>query len=125
MRLAPLFALLGLAGLGEADGRVVRVERQLGREVFVPAGTFWMGVPGLPNNEDMAESAVQWCEAYFQSHDAQAFQTKSGGVTTFCLRYQQELAQMTEREVTVSAFAIDRDEVSVADYRRCVAAGYC
>jgi len=32
---------------------------------------------------------------------------------------------MTPREVFVSAFAIDRDEVSVADYRACVAAGHC
>jgi formylglycine-generating enzyme required for sulfatase activity len=39
--------------------------------------------------------------------------------------YRDELLAMPVHQVYVSGFAIDRDEVTVADYRACVIAGAC
>jgi formylglycine-generating enzyme required for sulfatase activity len=108
----------GVAVAGE--GRVVRVERPPSREVFVPAGTFEMGV-----TDKEAEDAVEHCRTYYESPNILPFKTPSGAETKFCSRYAEELAQMDVRDVTLGAFAIDRDEVTVADYRKCVAAGAC
>jgi formylglycine-generating enzyme required for sulfatase activity len=43
----------------------------------------------------------------------------------FCEDYADTLAAMQPREVHLDAYAIDRLEITVADYRRCVAAGGC
>jgi formylglycine-generating enzyme required for sulfatase activity len=113
-------ALLALAGVAGASGRVVRVEQPPRREVFVPAGTFWMGVP-----EEDVDTLFQRCTEYFEPHEIAQFVTPSGQATSFCEMYRDELLAMTPHQVFVSAFAIDRDEVSVADYRQCVFAGAC
>jgi formylglycine-generating enzyme required for sulfatase activity len=42
-----------------------------------------------------------------------------------CQHYREELDDMRVRIVTLSAFAIDRDEVTVAAFRACIAAGAC
>jgi formylglycine-generating enzyme required for sulfatase activity len=58
------------------------------------------------------------------------------GAATFCEMYEKELEAMVnalpdeegnhhDRKVYLSAYAIDRTEVSVADYRRCITAGNC
>src|SRR5439155_18385940 len=39
--------------------------------------------------------------------------------------YLAEMQHMEPREVFVSAYWIDRDEVSVTDYRACINAGEC
>ncbi|HTL32906.1 MAG TPA: formylglycine-generating enzyme family protein, partial [Kofleriaceae bacterium] len=44
---------------------------------------------------------------------------------TLCGIYRDELAQMAPRRVYLSAYAIDRNEVSVHDYRECITAGVC
>jgi formylglycine-generating enzyme required for sulfatase activity len=102
-----------------APGRVVRVPAPQRTEVYVPAGRFMMGV-----DDDAALAAVQQCELAYPaavgSHGA------TGKPHGFCsVDYQADLIRMARREVFLDAFAIDRDEVTVADYRRCVAAGGC
>jgi sulfatase modifying factor 1 len=115
--LVPLFALTAVAG---ASGKVVRVEQPTSREVFVPAGSFWMGV-----SEDDADMLVQRCAEYFEPHEIAQFASPSGQPTSFCEVYRDELLGMLARQVFLSAFAIDRDEVTVGDYRACVFAGAC
>jgi sulfatase modifying factor 1 len=88
-------------------GRAVRVERSRGREVFVPAGTFTMGLTA----ED-AEALLDECRVAL-AHEF------------MCEVYEQVLAKMVARVVHVDAFAIDRTEVTLTDYRRCIAAGGC
>src|SRR5437868_10231811 len=98
-------------------GRVVRVAAPRRVEVYVPAGRFVMGV-----DEDGALSAVQQCELAYPAiagtHPA------TGKPVGFCsVDYESDLVHMRQRNVYLDAFAVDRDEVSVAEYRRCVAAG--
>ncbi len=118
------FAVLALATLvggfalaGERGGEVVRVEQPVRPEVFVPAGAFWMGI-----TEDDVEVVVQQCSQYFEPHD----QIPIGGrPVPMCNEYETELRAMAPRQVFLSAYAIDRYEVTVADYRACVTAGVC
>lgn len=115
-----VLVLAALGGVAAGSGRVVRVEHPAPREVFVPAGTFWMGI-----SDDDAEMLVQRCGEYFEPHEVLQFTGPGNQPTSFCESYRDELAAMTPRQVYLSAFAIDRDEVSVADYRTCVFAGAC
>jgi len=114
------FAIVAIVAIGSAadggtpTGHVVRVRESARREVYVPAGTFKMGV-----SADEIDGLQQECRATF---DATA---TLPALAPFCARFDHELESMTERDVTVSAFVIDRDEVSVADYRACVLANEC
>ena len=121
--LALVAALGGIAGASDHAGRVIRIERPPSREVVVPAGTFTMGV-----TESQAEDAFEACKQAFEpprSEPLPFVRTPSGADRTFCGRYNEELEEMKPRDVTLPAFAIDRDEVTVRDYRACVAAGGC
>jgi sulfatase modifying factor 1 len=107
------------AAPAEPPGRVVRVAAPKRVEVFVPSGGFLMGV-----DDDATLAAVQQCELAYPAitgtHPA------TGKPIGFCsVDYEAELVHMQPRSVYIDAFAIDRDEVSVTDYRRCVAAGGC
>ncbi|MGE0548057.1 MAG: formylglycine-generating enzyme family protein [Kofleriaceae bacterium] len=111
-------ALAGSASTGRlAAGRVVRIEKVMAREVIVPAGSFAMGV-----DDNIAGYARDQCLLAFPS---QRVQTIAGRVVDFCGDYFTDLTRTLVRSVYVDAFAIDRDEVTVADYRACVAAGGC
>lgn len=98
-------------------GRVIRVEAPKRAEVNVPAGRFWMGV-----DEDTARAAGEQCTNAFP---ALTGTTGQGVPVDFCADYLAMLTAMGPRNVYVGAFAIDRDEVSVSEYRICVAAGAC
>jgi formylglycine-generating enzyme len=98
-------------------GRVVRIEKPRQREVFVPAGSFLMGV-----DEHGAGAARDQCKIMFPS---MVGQTITGRLVDFCADYFSDLTRMAPRTVYVDAFAIDRDEVTVDEYRQCVAAGSC
>jgi formylglycine-generating enzyme required for sulfatase activity len=110
--------LAGVASLAQAggarEGRRVRIEHRPGGEVVVPPGEFVMGFPDEPD---------AW-----------------GEVIAACRRdlgpwVSDNLCGGTERplfgdagprrQVRLPAFAIDRYEVTVAAYRRCVAARAC
>jgi len=108
----------GVAVAGERAGRVVRVEAPPRREVYVPAGAFWMGV-----TEDDIGVVGDQCKRYFEPDEAQ-FPIGARGIT-LCRAYDDELDKMRQRQVFLSAFAIDRNEVSVAEYRECITAGMC
>ncbi|MDX2090168.1 MAG: formylglycine-generating enzyme family protein [Kofleriaceae bacterium] len=109
-----------LAG-APSRGRVVRVDKPRTVEVFVPAGTFYMGI-----DEDSAGAALNQCQvAFYPPGSTPRLQNALGQWQDFCDDYAKEMAQMQPREVVLDAYAIDRDEVSVADYRACVAAGGC
>ncbi|HEY5926344.1 MAG TPA: formylglycine-generating enzyme family protein [Kofleriaceae bacterium] len=111
-------AIVGLAAAGERAGKVVRVEQAPRREVFVPAGAFWMGV-----TEDDIKVVNDQCGRFFEPHEDQL--PLSSRAMTLCMGYRSELDKMLQREVFLSAFAIDRHEVTVRDYRACVTAGMC
>ncbi len=112
-------AVVSIAAAGEPTGRVVRVERAPSREVFVPAGTFAMGV-----TEDEENAAEEACHTTYEPKK-EAVLVLHGSEATLCARYHEELEHMRVRDVTLGAFRIDRNEVSVADYRKCVAADAC
>jgi formylglycine-generating enzyme required for sulfatase activity len=119
-----LVALAGIAGASERTGHVVRVEAPLQQEVYVPAGEFWMGVTDSEAGAQR-QAAVSACKALFEPHD---ISTASSGLQSprpLCDEYDHWLAEMQPRPVTTSAFAIDRTEVTVAEYRKCIAAGAC
>lgn len=122
MRTVVAFALAttigGIAIASERAGKVVRVEQQPRREVFVPAGAFWMGV-----TEDDASVVFHKCRELFEPNEERVPITVRPG--TLCEAYRNELLNMLQRQVFVSAFAIDRYEVTVADYRKCITAGMC
>jgi formylglycine-generating enzyme len=108
----------GGGGAG-APGRIVRVAAPERIEAFVPAGRFLMGV-----DDDATEIAVHQCEIAYPAVSGMHPQT--GKQVGFCgVDYKAELTHMHSRSVYLDAFAIDRDEVSVAVYRRCIAAGGC
>ena len=125
-RLAAVVAAAAVAGAGAAaasgrPGRVVRVERPASREVVVPAGSFQMGV-----DDDAASAASTQCLlAYFPPSAAPRLAVGGQQLPDLCSDYLTELTSMAPRTVFLDAFAIDRDEVTVDDYRRCVAAGGC
>lgn len=114
-RLAVIALATAVGGAASAGtGKVIRIAAEPSREVFVPAGSFWMGV-----SEDDIDILVPQCEMFFEP---QALALTS---VQLCAKWHDELAQMLQRQVFLSAYAIDRDEVSVNDYRKCVAAGVC
>ncbi|CAN5302416.1 hypothetical protein BH11MYX1_BH11MYX1_37930 [soil metagenome] len=134
MRYTAVFGLLGLVSgaIASASGRVVRVEDQRARQVFVPAGEVLMGISG---DDDLA-TLDQECALAFELRDVREFPIPNGGLASFCGLYHAQNEAMADkptddtgtptwRKVYISAFTIDRDEVSVADYRRCIAAGRC
>jgi formylglycine-generating enzyme required for sulfatase activity len=108
----------GLALAGAGGGKVVRVEQAPRREVFVPAGAFWMGV-----TQDDIEVVVTQCEQFFEPQEDQL--SIGARAITLCSGYHTELDAMLQRQVFISGFAIDRHEVTVADYRACITAGMC
>ncbi len=105
-------AVAGAAAAARAPaGRVVRVERPVATTVAVPAGTFEMGV-----SDDDAATAYAVCGyLHGESEDALAL----------CAVYRDMLLHMLARDVTLDAFRIDRLEVTVGEYRACVAASGC
>jgi formylglycine-generating enzyme len=126
-------AVLVLALASDAGaGHVVRVEAPPRREVVVPAGEFVMGI----DEADVSE-LTQDCRMAFERHQPTQFPIGNGmQSTTFCEMYGHELEGLVDkiqldddstvdRKVYLSSFAIDRDEVSVTDYRACIAAGAC
>lgn len=115
------FALLAAGGIAAAGGKAIRIEKPAAREVAVPAGSFKMGL-----TEDQTSSALDQCQlAYFPKELVPRGQTAQGVFTDFCSEFHADLTRMQQRDVFLDAYAIDRDEVSVADYRRCVDSGRC
>ena len=117
--LAAVSVVATAGGAVGTRGRIVRVAAPRRIEVFVPGGRFSMGV-----EEDAALIAVQQCEfAYPALAGNHNVTNKPIG---FCsVDYESDLVHMRPRSVYLDPFAIDRDEVSVADYRKCVASGGC
>jgi formylglycine-generating enzyme required for sulfatase activity len=109
----------GLALAGKRAGKVVRIEHPSSREVYVPGGSFWQGV-----TEDDIDVVSRQCEMYFEPTE-QVQMMQGGHASALCSGYSEELTGMQQRKVTLSAFAIDRTEVSVAEFRECITAGVC
>jgi formylglycine-generating enzyme required for sulfatase activity len=121
MRFGPtlLLALVAASArpaVANVTGRVVRVEAPRRIEVRIDSGKFLMGV-----DEETQGAAVAQCQALFD--DTSRF--GSARNTELCVEYLEALSRMEPRDVHLDAYFIDRDEVSVADYRTCVAAGAC
>ncbi len=90
----------------QASGRVALRAPQSGR-VRMPPGTFVMGSTSI----DVVR-ATGLCRKEF--------------LHVLCDRYATQFrAQMLAHDVTLDSFLIDRTEVTVRDYGRCVAAGAC
>jgi len=118
MRTAGLFAasavlLIGAAAwAGSRSGEVVRVEHRLSEMVRVPAGPFWMG---FPDTEAERENIKRACQSQLQTDRTDRLCEEE-------LLFQNALGM---RRVFLYEFEIDRYEVTVAQYRACVAAGKC
>lgn len=116
MRFPTLAACAALAvaistGAGVAhERRIIRVEQST-RQVYISGGTFAMGV-----DEVEAQELIDECVPAFDP---------SASTSVLCTVYGEELLRMGRHDVYLDAYFLDRDEVSVADYRRCVAAGGC
>ncbi len=132
MRLLSVLGLACLCATASGGGRVVRVEDTRARRVFVPAGSFVMGI----SNDDDLATLDQECSLNFEQRDARSIVRANGEPISFCSMYRRSNEAMLDktvdddghaawRKVYVSAFEIDRDEVSVTEYRTCVAAGSC
>jgi formylglycine-generating enzyme required for sulfatase activity len=96
----------------DRQGRITRVEHVRPDMAHVPGGTFLMG----PSDEDILVLQA-------------ACRDEIGGDDDYCelliILPDALLAQLDSREVHVDAFQIDRFEVTVAEYRRCVIDGAC
>jgi formylglycine-generating enzyme required for sulfatase activity len=117
-RFAPLvlawLAAPAAGGGAERPGRVERVAHVATDEVFVPAGRFTMGF-----------AAADDVEAWSAARTACIAEIGDLGAE-WCLTDKPLFgAAVPRREVYLTGFAIDRAEVTVAAYRRCVAAGAC
>jgi formylglycine-generating enzyme required for sulfatase activity len=95
-------------------GRIVRVERT-SDEVLVPAGKFTMGV--APEDIDGLDGLENMCRASLPLIPL--------GWGSPCDEWGVELRNTGPREVFLDAFWIDRTEVTVAAYKKCVDAGAC
>jgi len=112
-----LFVVLAAASATAGrSGRVVRVEQLAAREVFIPAGDFEMGV-----TKALADEAEADCKDMLGGQDI----TMPPNNVDVCEYYEAELEDMPKRIVSLSAYAIDRGEVTVAEFRGCIAAGAC
>jgi formylglycine-generating enzyme required for sulfatase activity len=104
----------GGARAGSRVGRVDRIGHQPSPMVTVPAGTFFMGF-----GDGERDDASRACRAEFGTALA-AF---------VCLDRDQQLQLFADaipaRDVFVGGFDIDRYEVTVKQYRACVATGAC
>jgi formylglycine-generating enzyme required for sulfatase activity len=115
--------LIALAAQAHADrpaGKVVRIHAPKRVEVHVPAGRFWMGV-----DDDTARATNVQCDTKFPALVGSIGTGAARIPVNFCQDFNDTLAAMSPREVYVDAYFIDRDEVSVDEYRTCVAAGAC
>jgi formylglycine-generating enzyme len=95
-------------------GRVVRVERPPLRVAEVPAGSFHMGL----SPEDVRVAGADCITLHGERRGLQ-----SGA--PLCALHDAMLGFTALRTVHLAPFAIDRYEVTVAEYRACVQAGAC
>jgi formylglycine-generating enzyme required for sulfatase activity len=90
----------------EAHGRPIVALRAAGPpRIFIPASTFTMG-----SRADEIEFAIELCKKEARGDES-------------CDK--QFANELEAHEVTLSPYYIDRTEVTVAEYRRCVALGRC
>ncbi len=129
-----LVALVAVAGgspsvASDRTGQVVRIEKRVSR-VLVGAGSFMMGIEPPDQTSQLLDDEVSQ-ETTLLNDCLESFPRGVGlnqqrQPVQFCeYQYQSDLERMHARSVYVDAFLMDRDEVSVADYRRCVASGEC
>lgn len=95
-----------------AKGRVVRVEVEPAKVVEVPGGTFLMGLD--PEDVEYATAACM------RLHGENLPNPRA-----ICELHRQMSEAMEIHDVHLSSYAIDRHEVTVAEYRACVHSGEC
>src|SRR5262245_63893784 len=117
LALATTVGGIAVAAGGDRAGKVIRIDQPVAREVHVPAGAFWMGITDEDENIVHAQ-----CNEMFEFMETSFLGARQQDV---CTNYAEELERMKQRRVFLSAFAIDRYEVTVADYRSCITAGMC
>jgi formylglycine-generating enzyme required for sulfatase activity len=108
-------ALFGAGGAGasrELRTRIQRAEKRESEMVLVAAGSFIMGADDAERDDFLAACAAELGD---DLADACSFMVERLYFTT----------GPTRREVHLSAFWIDRLEVTTADYRECVQYGPC
>ncbi len=122
-----MVAGLAVAGSAQVDagtgggraGRFERVRHELSSMVLVPAGNFIMGLDDV-ESEELARA----CESELGAAGHFCREQRSGNLGLGLISLEGTYG-IGEHQVFVSSFEIDRYEVTVADYRTCVAAGEC
>jgi len=114
------------AGNEKRRGRVDVVRHHRSEMVRVPSGTFIMGYPG-EDDQDARAAAQAECRRHVGAGSREWCGDDEGLlIRTVELEYLFPYANAApQRTVFLPAFDIDRFEVTVAAYRRCVAAGGC
>jgi formylglycine-generating enzyme required for sulfatase activity len=102
VRSIPLFAVLVVVA---HSGGVVTLRADGPDSVFIAAGTFTMG-----STAKEVEAAIDTCTLWMDEAES-------------CERHFG--AELEAHDVTLSAYRIDRTEVTVAAYERCVEVGRC
>jgi formylglycine-generating enzyme len=107
-------------------GRVETIRHHRPEMVRVPSGTFIMGYPGA-DDQDARAAAQAECRRHVGAGSREWCGDEEGLLIRAAeLEYLFPYANASpQRTVFLPAFDIDRLEVTVADYRRCVAAGAC
>lgn len=116
MRMPLVIAILAVAAtpaVGQRRGQLVRVDAAPATRAWVGPGVFSMGTAP----EDVAVLAGECARSENLSHRTLPI--------VVCAEWQIGLEARPLRQVNVDGFWIDRSEVTVAQYRRCVHAGAC
>lgn len=99
------------ASAGDRSGHVHVLAHEPSEMVFVGSGSFAMG---MPDGEEELRHFIDMCRKDFR---------RAG--TRLCLQQGSIQPSQTPREVQLDSFSIDRREVVVGDYRKCVRTGAC
>lgn len=117
--LLPATSLAQSKGDHARHGRVIRIDKQVSEMVRVPAGVARLGA--TPGELESLERAC------FQLYEARVHELtcEHNGNPAVLIGDQHTMYQGNARTVSLRSFAIDRREVTAAQYRECVASGAC
>lgn len=115
-------------------GRIVKIEHKRSEMVRVPGGKFFMGVNNRAERQNLHAACRRQlgiAAQYYCMGTVFVFPTRWALIGTgFSLSHTRRFGRRVTRPITgrtvyVSSFEIDRFEVTVGEYRKCVSSGAC